>query len=76
MRKLTEFLDGVGRPVSFYPGLAAALEDINEAIFVCQMYYWRDKITDPGGWLYKTSEDLQKETALSYKDDRWAYARW
>lgn len=66
--RLSDFLNDVGRPAAFYPGLARALGDIKEAIFICQMSYWKEKGGDPDGWIYKTSEELEKETALSYKE--------
>lgn len=66
--KLSEFLEGVGRPVAYYPGLARVLGDMKEAVFVCQMAYWKDKGSDPDGWIYKSSEEIEAETALSYKE--------
>lgn len=66
--KLSDFLTGVGRPVAFYPGLAKALGSIKQAIFVCQLAYWKDKGDDPNGWIYKTAEEIETETALTYKE--------
>jgi hypothetical protein len=66
--KLSEFLLNIGRPVAFYPGLVKALGDRNEAIFICQMAYWRGKESNKDGWIYKTSEEIEGETSLSYKE--------
>lgn len=66
--KLSEFLEDLGRPVAYYPELARALDDVKEAIFVCQMAYWKGKEKDPDGWVYKTREEIETETALSYKE--------
>ncbi len=66
--KLSDFLMGVGRPVAFYPGLVKALGDRNETIFVCQMAYWRGKGEESDGWIYKSSEDIEAETSLTYKE--------
>lgn len=66
--KLSDFLFNIGRPVAFYPGLAKALGSIKQAVFVCQMAYWKDKGSDPDGWIYKTAEDIETETALTYKE--------
>lgn len=66
--KLSEFLTDLGRPVAYYPNLARALQDVKEAIFVCQMAYWKGKEQDPDGWIYKSSEEIESETALSYKE--------
>lgn len=66
--KLSDFLMGVGRPVAFYPGLVKALGDRNETIFICQMAYWRGKGEESDGWIYKTSEEIETETSLTYKE--------
>ena len=66
--RLSDFLVGVGRPVAYYPGMARALGDMKESVFVCQMAYWKDKGDDPEGWIYKTAEEIEQETALSYKE--------
>lgn len=66
--KLSDFLTDIGRPVAFYPGLVKALGDRNEAIFICQMAYWRGKGDNKDGWIYKTSDQIEAETSLTYKE--------
>ena len=66
--KLSEFLSDVGRPVAFYPTLVKAFGDRNEAIFICQMAYWRGKGESEDGWIYKTSDEIEAETSLTYKE--------
>lgn len=66
--KLSDFLENVGRPVSYYPSIARALGDVKEGVFVCQMFYWKDKGEMPDGWIYKSAEEIRKETGLSYKE--------
>lgn len=66
--RLSDFLEGAGRPVAYYPSMARMLGDMKEAVFICQMAYWKEKGNDPDGWIYKTSEEIDKETALSYKE--------
>jgi hypothetical protein len=66
--KLSDFLSNIGRPVAFYPGLAKAFGGIKPAVFVCQMTYWKDKGDSPDGWIYKTSDEIEAETALTYKE--------
>jgi len=66
--KLSDFLSDVGRSVAFYPSLVKALGDRNEAIFICQMAYWRGKGENKEGWIYKTSEEIEDETSLTYKE--------
>lgn len=66
--KLSDFLSDVGRPVAFYPSLVKAMGDRNEAIFICQMAYWRGKEQNADGWIYKSSEEIETETSLTYKE--------
>lgn len=66
--KLSDFLTDVGRPVAFYPSLVKALGDRNEAIFICQMAYWRGKGESKDGWIYKSSDEIEQETSLTYKE--------
>lgn len=66
--KLSDFLFNIGRPVAFYPGLVKALGSMKQAVFICQMAYWKDKGSDPDGWIYKTAEEIEAETSLTYKE--------
>lgn len=72
--KLSDFLSDIGRPVAFYPGLVKALGSMKQAVFVCQMAYWKGKGSDPDGWIYKTSEEIETETSLTYKEQTTARA--
>jgi hypothetical protein len=66
--KLSDFLQGAGRPIAYYPSMARMLGDVKEAVFLCQMAYWKDKGETPEGWIYKTAEEIEKEMGLSYKE--------
>lgn len=66
--KLSDFLLNIGKPVAFYPGLVKALGSMKQAVFICQMAYWKDKGIDPDGWIYKTAEEIEEETSLTYKE--------
>lgn len=68
LMKLTDFLEDVGRPVAYYPSLALALGGVKQAVLLCQIIYWTGKGSDPEGWIYKTAEELQEETGLSYEE--------
>lgn len=35
------------------------------AILVAQLFYWKGKEQTEGGWIYKTKEELERETGLS-----------
>lgn len=53
------------RPVSYYPQLARALGSPEAAIYIQQLYYWSDKGHREDGYIYKTKDDIEEETALS-----------
>lgn len=60
----------VGRPVAYYPKIAEALGSVDAAIFLCQFLYWEGKQSDKDGWIYKTIEEIKKETGLSYYEQK------
>jgi hypothetical protein len=52
------------RPIAFHPLLARVLGGVYEALLFQQLAYWSNKGTDPE-WIYKTRDELQKETTLN-----------
>ena len=58
------------RPIAFYAEIARELKSINAAIFYQQIRYWSDKGSRDDGWIYKTAEDIEKETTLTEKQQR------
>jgi hypothetical protein len=66
--RLSDFLTGVGRPVAYYPGLRRITGSTNATIFICQLVYWTGKESSGDGWIYKTSDEIEEETGLSYKE--------
>lgn len=70
--KLTDFLQDVGRPVAYYPALRRVTGSTNATIMLCQFIYWRGKEADSDGWLYKTSDEIEEETGLSYGEQKTA----
>lgn len=70
--KLTEFISDVGRPVAYYPGLKKITKSTTATILLCQLIYWTGKQADPEGWIYKTSDDLEEETGLTYDEQKTA----
>jgi len=70
--RLTDFLQNVGRPIAYYPELRKITGSVTATILLCQFIYWRGKESDPNGWLYKTSDDIQQETGLSYGEQKTA----
>lgn len=66
--KLSEYLNDVGRPVSYYPKMRKLTGSTNATIFFCQFFYWTGKERSGDGWIYKTSDEIEDETGLSYKE--------
>lgn len=64
--RLSESLKQLGHPVAYYPVLARVF-GMEESVFIAQLVYWTGKQDNPEGWIYKTSEDMQEETGLSYE---------
>ena len=70
--KLTDFLQDVGRPVAYFPKLKRITGSTTATILLCQFIYWRGKESDGDGWLYKTSEEIEDETGLTYNEQKTA----
>ncbi|MFA5416909.1 MAG: hypothetical protein WC341_00485 [Bacteroidales bacterium] len=73
--KLTDFLIDVGRPVAYYPGLKKITGSTTATIFLCQLIYWKGKGELKNGGIYKTSEELETETGLTYEEQKTARRR-
>lgn len=73
--KLTDFLTDVGKPISYYPELKKITGSVTATILLCQFIYWRGKQADKDGWLYKTSDEIEEETGLSYNEQKTARAK-
>lgn len=60
-------LHAIGRPIAFHPGLVPVLGSVNAVLFFGQIFYWQDKTDCPIG-VYKSSEEIQQETGLTYRE--------
>ena len=63
------------KPVVFNPILARIAGDVASGLFLSQLLYWDGKGKE-GGWIYKTIEEFQEETALSRKNQDRAVEKW
>ena len=63
--RMSDILQGVGRPVVYYPKLISVLGGLKEAAFICQLVYWIGKQRDKEGWIYKTQKQIREETGLT-----------
>jgi hypothetical protein len=66
---LSVALKTLGQCVAYYPSLARVM-GIKESIFLCQLIYWTPKGRHEKGegWIYKSVEEMDAETGLSYKE--------
>lgn len=65
--KPSDLMLDIGRPVSYYPKLSKKLGGATATLLFCQLFYWQDKADENLG-VYKTSEDLETETGLTYRE--------
>lgn len=65
--RASDLLLDFGRPVAYFPGLVKSLGSVNAVIFFSQIFYWQDKADSKLG-VYKTSEEIESETGLSYRE--------
>lgn len=65
--KPSELLMDLGKPIAFYPMIAKKI-GINPCLLLCQLLYWTGKQKDEGGWVYKTTEEWEQETCLTYEE--------
>lgn len=65
--KPIDTLRTVGRPIAFYPALSKHVGGTKPCLFLCQLMYWSDR-TDNKLGVYKSSEQWEEETGLSYKE--------
>lgn len=63
----SEHLFDFGRPVAYYPGLVKHLGSVNAVLLFCQFFYWKDR-TDNELGVYKSAEEIEHETGLSYRE--------
>jgi hypothetical protein len=69
--KAVEILKQIGRPNAYYPCLAKPLGGVSSAVLFSQLFYWQDKATSNLG-VYKTRDELEKETGLTHNEQRTA----
>jgi hypothetical protein len=66
---VTEALKRLGPVVVFYPSLAKLI-GIKEAIVLAQFVYWTPRSRNEQGWIYKSAEDMEAETSLTYREQK------
>jgi hypothetical protein len=62
----------ITRPIAFYPELARELGSVTEALLYQHIHFWSDKGSRTDGFIYKSSKEIEEETALTEKQQRLA----
>lgn len=57
----------ISRPIAYHPALAKHVGGVTTAIFLGQLMYWDERSEDELG-IYKTSDEWEAETGLSYRE--------
>lgn len=63
-----EIMRSIGRPIAYHPALARHVGGVNAAIFLCQLIYWDEKAESEELGVYKTADEWETETGLSYRE--------
>ena len=66
--KASELIEIFGRPCGYHPKLRAITGTIASVLFLENFLYWEGKGKCEDDWIYKTSEEIELETGLSYKE--------
>jgi len=70
--KLTNYILDLGRVVAYYPNLKKVTGSTTATILLCQLLYWSDKTGKNDEWIYKTSDEIEEETGLTYYEQKTA----
>lgn len=62
-----DVLKTFGNPIAYHPAIAKHTGSVTSAIFLCQLIYWDGKGKSELG-TYKTADEWQSETGLSYRE--------
>ncbi len=62
--KVDSVFPGAKSTVAYVPDVALMLDDVNQALMLCQLIYWLGKERKPG-WIAKSQEEMQCETGLT-----------
>jgi hypothetical protein len=72
-KKMLELMSA--KPIAFNPVLAHLADSVTAGVFMSQLLYWYDK-GKYQDWIYKTIEEMKKETRLTRSEQDTAIAKW
>jgi len=62
----------LGRVLAYYPNLKKLTGSTTSSILLCQLLYWSDRVKNEDGWIYKTTDEIEEETGLTYNEQKTA----
>lgn len=68
----SELLRGLGQPATYYPEMRKITGSLTSTVFFFNFYYWTGSESSKDGWIYKSAEQIEKETGLTYDEQRGA----
>jgi len=65
-------LELLKRTIAVHPTIIRAVGSVKLGVLWSQFLYWHGKGEDPDGWIYKTRNDIEEETALTRREQETA----
>lgn len=73
--KPSDVIKNLGQPTYYYPEMRKVTGSVTSTIFFLNLYFWTGSEASQDGWIYKSSEEIEKETGLTYEEQKTARAR-
>lgn len=73
--RLTEHFASIGAPMYYFPKLKKITGSNTSAIFLVNLLSWTGHEKSQDGWIYKSVDDIDEETGLSYEEQKTARNR-
>lgn len=72
---LSEHFEQIGRAAAYHPKMRKLTGSVTSAIFLELFLCWTGSEKSQDGWIYKTAEEIEEETGLSYEEQKTARKR-
>lgn len=63
--KFSDYIKDLERPTAYYPSIARLADSINGAILLSYFCDEQGGEADCDGWVYKTQDDIRRETGMN-----------
>jgi len=68
----SDFIAGLGRPIYYQPELSHVTGAVTAGLFICNLVQWTGRQRDADGWIYKTQDEITRETGLTRREQETA----